>query len=497
MATVARNSGRGNWYAYCTVPKALRSILKKPKIRRSLGTSDIRIANSRLREVEAGIWQEFDRASQKTHPLVASYIALAEGLDRYSFAWRTYGQDTSAVLDYSALFDSEARWLWFDEIRDQAGLVLAEGQDIRDPETDIGMNQARQAIEPLLKDFSIEFRKVSSDDYAPKSRSVLYKDVAAKYLASYQFTDGITREKTRDDYRASIKKFMGWAGDVDLSAFLGIEGVQFMNRYADEMANNRVIIPVFRGKGVSAATLSRHFSAVVSVLGYAKAEGIVADSLWSGYKETCNRKAAAEVKRIPFSQPQIVELLALQKKPREQLLFKLCVGTGCRLDELALLTWEQVRFEDVDGLDVPFLDFVPLELTVKRLASHRRVPLVPEVFACLPPRNRSPFSCEKEPNRLFDYPKKKDGKTDAASKAGMRVIRRLHSNPRLNNHSFRHYFVDKTREAENFLPLGAVQYVTGHEQGQGERSNYGNGYGLKQVYQGLAKLDFSFLTPFD
>ena len=57
-----------------------------------------------------------------------------------------------------------------------------------------------------------------------------------------------------------------------------------MNRYADEMANNRVIIPKFRGEGVSAATLRRHFSSVVSVLVYAKAEGIIADSLWSGYK---------------------------------------------------------------------------------------------------------------------------------------------------------------------------------------------------------------------
>ena len=108
-----------------------------------------------------------------------------------------------------------------------------------------------------------------------------------------------------------------------------------------------------------------------------------------------------------------------------------------------------------------------------------------------------PFSCEKELNRLFDYPKKKDGKTDAASKAGMRVIRRLHSNPRLNNHSFRHYFVDKTREAENYLPAGAVDYVTGHSIGDSERSKYGHGYGLKQVYQGLLKLDFSFLTSFD
>ena len=62
-----------------------------------------------------------------------------------------------------------------------------------------------------------------------------------------------------------------------------------------------------------------------------------------------------------------------------------------------------------------------------------------------------------------------------------------------NNHSFWNYFVDKTRQAENYLPAGAVDYVTGHSIGDSERSNYGHGYGLKQICQGLLKLDFSFL----
>ena len=62
-----------------------------------------------------------------------------------------------------------------------------------------------------------------------------------------------------------------------------------------------------------------------------------------------------------------------------------------------------------------------------------------------------------------------------------------------NNHSFWHYFVDKTRQEENYLPAGSVDYVTGHSIGYSERSNYSHGYGLKQIYQGLLKLDFSFL----
>ena len=466
-ATMGTNAGRGNYYAYCTVPVELREVLGKRKIRKTLGTSDRRIASQKLRD---------------------------EGLRSNTItSWKNHAPVDALRLN--GLFDAEERWDWYDEIRDQAGFVMSYEALAGDYEEELSVAKAQSAIEPLLFAFSEEFRKVSSEDYAPKKRTILFKDVAAKYFADYEFTNGLEREKTQDDYRASINKFMRWAGDIDLSMFAGQEGRKFMVAYADEMVDNREIIPIFRGDRPSSATLTRHFAAVKNVLNYAKSEGLVADSLWDDYKGVTKRKAEKELKPIAFTEPQVLQVLAMKKKPREQLLFQLAIGTGCRLDEIALLTWDQIGSEMVDGVEVPYLDFTPLSTKVKRETSHRRVPLVPDVFACLPPRNKSPFGCAKEPNRLFDYPKKKDGKTDAASKAGMRQIRKLFPDPRLVNHSFRHYFVNKTREAELWLPITAVNYVTGHKMGAGERDNYGDGYGLKQVYTGLCKLDFSFLNP--
>ena len=206
--------------------------------------------------------------------------------------------------------------------------------------------------------------------------------MANKYFASYEYNTVLTREKTKDDYRSSIEKFMRWAGDVDLSAFAGQEGVLFMNAYADEMVNNREIIPIFRGDSPSASTLQRHFAAVHSVLSFAKNEGHINESLWENYKKVTHRKAQATVKPIAFSEPQIIQLLLAEKKPREQLLFQLAIGTGCRLDEIALLTWGQVISQVVAGVEVFALDFRPLDTKVKREASHRVVPLVPDVFAC-------------------------------------------------------------------------------------------------------------------
>ena len=492
-ATMARNSGRGNWYAYCTVPKSLRSILKKTKMRKSLGTSDSRIARQRLRDVESEFYREFDRADIASHPLPTAYLALNAAVRASTI---TGYKDSKPIdpMDLQELFDPEKRWNWFEEIRDQAGLILAStGVDYSDYEEAAVVVGLAEKVEPLLHDFSVEFRKVSSEDYAPKKRAILFKDMADKYFASYEYNTVLTREKTKDDYRSSIDKFMRWAGDVDLSAFAGQEGVLFMNAYADEMVNNREIIPIFRGDSPSASTLQRHFAAVHSVLSFAKNEGHINESLWDNYKKVAHRKAQATVKPIAFSEPQIMQLLLAKKKPREQLLFQLAIGTGCRLDEIALLTWGQVISQVVAGVEVFALDFRPLDTKVKREASHRVVPLVPDVFACLPPRNKSPFSCIKEPDRLFDYPKIKDGKTDAASKAGMRQIRKLFKDPRLVNHSFRHYFTNKTREAEQYLPKAAVNYITGHSIGAGERDQYGDGYSLKMTYEAMCKLDFSFL----
>ena len=112
----------------------------------------------------------------------------------------------------------------------------------------------------------------------------------------------------------------------------------------------------------------------------------------------------------------------------------------------------------------------------------------------LPPRKQSPFSCKTQPERLFDYPIKKDGKTDAASKAGMRTIRKLFDDPRINNQSFRHTFTDAARTVEHLLSPQAVNYITGHKKENSERSRYGSAYDIKQLYDAMCAIDFNFLS---
>lgn len=495
-ATLSQKSGRPNYYARVQIPERLREALnKKPNVPmlKSLGTTDRRIANDRLRDKEAEIWREFDRADSVSHPLVIAYMALADAMQVHSItAASEYVEAPERVAE--ALFHPDDRWDYYEGIRNQAGFVLAS-DGYGDPEEAMALYQSQQVIQPLMDEFTAQFRKVTTEDYAPKKRTELFADVAKSFYASSQFLDdkSIQRGKTRDDYIASVDKFMRWAGDIDMSNFSGADGRKLLNSYIDEMVDNRVIIPKFRGSGVSASTLNRHIAAVKGVLNYAYTEGTIPTSVWDKYKQRTQQKGYEEVQPISYTNAQLVELLASPKKQREQLLFQLCIGTGCRLDEIALLTWDRICSETIDGVAFSFIDLTGLEVVVKRLASKRKIPLVPAVAACLPPRNQSPFSCKKQPERLFDYPIKKDGKTDAASKAGMRTIRKLFDDPRLTNQSFRHTFVDATKTIEHLLSPQAANYITGHKKEKSERSRYGSAYEIKQLYDAMCLIDFGFL----
>ena len=487
-ATITKRSGKRNLYACVTVPLGLRPILGRNQIYKSLGTYDKNLASRNLANVEAQIYRQLDELEHHCHPLVLAYIALDNFLADAAFS---VSANVSADImhlrrvnpDYQQLFNENHRWSWYDDVLHASQFLL------REDDTKLALE-----IEKLLDDFDAEFKKVSSERYAPKKRGVLFKLVAEQYFASSDFANSATREKTKDDYRSNVQKFMTWSGDISLTDFEGTDGRKLMSNYADELVNNRVIIPVYRGTGVSAATLSRHFSAIKAVLNFAFREGLSENRLWEDYQEHCKRKGVKPIKPIAFSQSQVETLLAFPKPPREQLLFQLCIGTGCRLDEIALLTWSRVCKENVDGQTIPYIDLMPRDTLVKRETSHRRIPLVPDVFACLPRHGHSPFSPQSEPDRLFDYGKKKDGKTEAASKAGMRIIRRLWNDPRLVNHSFRHYFINKTREVEEWLSPPMANYITGHKMENSERSNYGDGYSLKVMYEAMSKIDFSFLS---
>ena len=138
-----------------------------------------------------------------------------------------------------------------------------------------------------------------------------------------------------------------------------------------------------------------------------------------------------------------------------------------RLDEAALLTWDQVKRED----DLLFFDV--RDATVKNGGSRRIVAAHDIVYPC--------FSV-KGKGRLFNYRIDENGKAqNAASKALMKLINQVREGDRLIvAHSLRGNFIDFMRNRQ--ISLEAHKFMTGHSLGD-VSGEYGIGPSLRQRYE--------------
>ena len=85
-ATLNKRSGKKNYYAFVTVPKNLRPLLKgQRQIYKSTQTNDYEEARDKLRDLEAELYLKLDHAELANHPLSKAYDALWEGLDGLGF----------------------------------------------------------------------------------------------------------------------------------------------------------------------------------------------------------------------------------------------------------------------------------------------------------------------------------------------------------------------------------------------------------------------------
>lgn len=198
-ATLNKRSGKKNYYAFVTVPKNLRPLLKgQRQIYKSTQTNDYEEARDKLRDLEAELYLKLDHAELANHPLSKTYDALWEGLDGLGFWQETYESNKQKALiekwakenpfSYMMLFENEHRWELYDEIRNMAGYVMATpSPGMSDPEESIVIATVQDEIEPLLQDFDLEFRKVSEVKYAPKKRSKPFSDAATEWFDSSLF----------------------------------------------------------------------------------------------------------------------------------------------------------------------------------------------------------------------------------------------------------------------------------------------------------------------
>ena len=475
-ATVVKKSGKKQRYACVTVPEALRPLLKdRRQIFKSLGTEDEREAYERLSDKEAEIWRELDQANLASHPLAVAYKELVDVVLKGESPW--------SIKD---LFDRDQRFLLEDDIRQRTaeamGLAKSSFNDLEiDAEGDY------HKAEELLTWFVEEFRKVSEENFAPKKRGRLFSDVVQEYHNSSLFktnkkTNEPKRQKTLDKEITQVATFMKWAGDVDLTAFT----TGFATNYAEALVDPKGGLITNRGKMAGKETVDGYISSVRNVLDYAKRKDYITSNPWAALGLT--GYGAARKKYRDWSMDELRQYFTMQMNNQDKLVAAILATTGARLDEIALLEWGQLHSDNTqDGKTVFWIDLI--DSIVKNNPSKRRIPVLSKVWDLIQQHPKS--TNEKEPNRLFTYPRDKDGKAqNKASRATNAHCRKISTDTRFAIHGLRHTFTTMCRTA--LIDTEMREFIVGRG-GDGEGARYGQAAEVATYIKELEKLDISFL----
>ena len=269
------------------------------------------------------------------------------------------------------------------------------------------------------------------------------------------------RIKTKNGANNHIKEFASVVGDIEVSAITKKHAYDYA-RYLDA-----------QGRGNS--TIKTRVSSVGGMLTWCEQQGHLANSPLVNLKLKHYGTATEHYK--PLNYDELVKLFEQPMEPRERLILSILATTGMRLDEVALLKWEQMKTK----AGVVYLDLTD-DAIVKTEGSKRMVPL--HSGLAMPKRHTGV---------MFGYPRDRDGKaTNEASKACMPFIRAAAGpDPLKVVHSLRGNFKDFLRDLDISKELN--DFITGHSSGD-SAGDYGKGPSLAIRSSAIDQIDIGFLN---
>lgn len=368
-------------------------------------------------------------------------------------------------------------------------LVQSVVWEEKDGSTYIGETEYSHSIAPtvsqLIFEFETEFAKVSSEKFAPKKRSITFREAMENYFNSSRF-EKVSRIKTQTDYRSRAEKFLEWAGNItleDIDLKLGSDFVEALCKKDSKLCKG----------GASDAILKKFMTPLKNVFKFALEQGHIKNKPWQDLE--LEKRGRPPVDRLTFSDFDMKELFKLEMPEEDRLALSIMASTGCRLDECALLEWDDIKEQEQEGELVQFIDLNRINAILKNKSARRHLPIIPQVWAMIP--ERGTILNEVEPERIFTYKKDKDGKAqNKASRRNMKHVRKITEDKRYTIHSLRHKFISLCRGSGMDSELR--NYIVGQNLGKKNvGANYGEEHQIKLKLDNMAKIDWSFLTPTD
>lgn len=427
-ATLNFLSSKKKWYVFCTVPPELREAFpKQVQVKRSTGTNDKREAERRKHAIASEIYAEFD--SKKPNPK----------LDWLRDTERHFQVLAGQEVNWQALPNDK------ESLNDIIDVVKLKLEAVQAMPSD---TQSAELVDTLLN-------KIETLEAVAPSSNLLFWTVAKDYLQDTSFTS----MQIRGAVVKALKEFSDFLGEKEITSVTP----KIIYDYEYYLASV---------KAYARTTIRMRISNLQKLISYSIRKGYMSFNPAHGLKLTLG---AEKESRIPFSKDELHKIFKLEMPPRERLLFSIAVTTGMRLDEITLLTWDNIKEED----GITYFDLTTEKYKVKNKGSARKVPVHPSVS--LPKRATG---------RLFDYKLNRDGKTSDASWTSSQLIRQVTTDERKVFHSFRHTFKDLMRDAG--VPSDVHDYITGHSSGD-VAGRYGQGPSLKTRYDAIASVAHPWL----
>ncbi|MEP1523009.1 DUF6538 domain-containing protein [Ascidiaceihabitans sp.] len=268
------------------------------------------------------------------------------------------------------------------------------------------------------------------------------------------------RKKTMKGADSHIREFSVLVGNIQVDRIKKKHAYDYAS-YLDEL-------------GRANSTIKTRVSSVKNLLTWCEQRGHVE---YNPFRDLSLRNYGEPSKHYkPLTKHELALVFQQEMPAQDRLCLSILALTGMRLDEVALLEWDQVQEED----GIVFFDLTGG--TVKNPGSERKVPLHSEFQ--LPRRTTG---------RIFSYQMDDDGKAQGdASKNLMPWIRNIvGSDPQKVVHSLRGTFKDMMRNSGTSKELN--DFITGHSSGD-TAGSYGEGHGLRLRSLAIENLSVDFLN---
>lgn len=434
---LVRLPSRGDvWYVVVTKPVSLRKRPNDKQARRSTKTTDFKLAQKRLHGIATEIYREFGT------PLKDELEATSGIL---------VGGDMRGTITDKQIYDPVERRRVIGWLLEEASKLEMRPVDEEDGDGEDAYLQraATQQIKPRLAALLSE----TYEDGTTQAGKML-SDASHDYLTGRTWD----RKGTAREAERHIRRFIEIIGDLPLADLKKQHAYQFAE--------------TLDRQGYANKTVTTGLSYVSRMLVWWEQKGLLATNPLSGLK--LNNYGKKSEKYRPLDKGMLTQLFSLPMHDQERLMFSILVTTGMRLDEAALLTWENVKEED----GITFFDL--RDSIVKNDGSQRMVP-VPDCLK-LPQRSKG---------RLFNYELNDDGKTDnGASRKLNRIIDKVIDQKGYVVHSLRGTLKTLLRDAG--VPKELNDYITGHSSGD-VAGKYGEGHSLGHRLKALNSVDHPWL----